>query len=362
MEAIFLPALGESTFRWIYQIQEGKGESWDWPCALLSYHYWGSSKRAFPPGLPIFGDSGGFSVVTQGAQIDPVQVMKWQLRVCRSGVILDRPPYSASGGQQFAGSSSDLFQTSLATTVSNVRRALPFYTRGREDGSVFRWYGVMQGDSREQIQEWYRGVCNVYAFEDAGEGWAVAPKPSTDVVSIAKYLGFARDMRLRRLHVLQVTSAKPVAVLLALAYKGEVEHVTYDSATAALYAANHKILIPHPSDPSLNFTCLQQQTRKGDRQVARFILESSCTCLGCKWFRNDHVDLPPAHLPKYLLLHNYLFLEHIFGSVQREVAQDPDTMLRWAVGNKLGPVLRAWTGKETRSTPVASRVSIFNRL
>lgn len=359
MKVVFLPALVDSSMDWIYEIQ-GEDVQWEWPHALISYHYWRNLRCNFPEDLYIFGDSGGFSVVTQGAVIDPLEVMRWQLRHCHAGVILDRPPYSASGGQQFAGSASDLFHSALATTCSNVAKALPEYLH---DGGDFVWYGVLQGDSPQQIQEWYDAVRRVYEFgTEWGEGWAIAPKPSTDIISIARYLGFVRKEQLRRIHVLQVTSSRPVAAMVVLAQMAEVEFLTFDSATATLYATNHKYLIPHPREPDWNFSCIQQQTRQGDTCIFDLVTAGACDCLGCRLLEQALPTLNVNRLPQYLLLHNYLFIDKLFQHIVEWSAKTPEMTLRWATGMKYGAVMREFESQSLVAGRVGSTVNIFSRL
>lgn len=360
MQSVFYPALGESTFRWIEQIREGKDEFWEWDKMLLSYHYWGKSKRPLPVGkAKIFGDSGGFSVVTLGANIDPRSVMRWQLRICDAGLCLDIPPYQASGSQQFAGSARDLLSSSIQRTRRNLELALPLYEQGRVDGSPFRWYGALQGETYSEIEMWWKGIQDLYPFTDyaAGEGWALAPKPSTDVIAISRYMRFAMEKGMKRIHVLQVTSARAVAVFLALAKLGEIEHVSFDSATAALYASNHKIL----TDQGREYGYIEQKTRLGGREVYSYVEEEgNCNCLGCKWYRIDAEGVTASQLPRYLLLHNYLVVSSVFQALEDAANEDPEGLLRSMGRKAYGDILREFYGDQHKQTS-RKTVSIFER-
>lgn len=368
MRTIFLPALAYPSFGWIYDIQREHGRTWDWDKVLLSYHYWSpgyalkqlQERHDNPTDLPfyVFGDSGGFSVVTKGASIDPVAVMRWQLEWCHAGVILDRPPYGATGGQQFAGSAIDMLKQAREITVGNVKKALPTYLRQTQN---FKWYGVLQGDNLEQIKYWHQGVRDAYPFDEEGEGWAIAPKPSTDMLAIARYCGFIRAQQIKNVHVLQVTSAKPVGLFTALCRLAGVEYLTFDSATATLYSANHKLVLPSPTDPC-NFTAIQQFSRRGERNVENYMLSGACTCMGCQWLQRDYSILDRAHLPKYLIVHNYTLLNDLFSKIAEESTSNPLDVLDWAAGNRKGPILREWENMGLRASVNTARTSILNYL
>ena len=128
-----------------------------YPAALASHALW---RDATLPKVDqefyMFGDSGGYTVVTQpDYSTDPEQVIRWQIANCTAGVMLDIPPYRPGSAIQFTGSAAVYWKESLDRSCDNVRRAMKIYEYHLQAGGLsrphFDWWGVVQGEEREQI-------------------------------------------------------------------------------------------------------------------------------------------------------------------------------------------------------------------
>jgi hypothetical protein len=307
-----------------------------YPRVMASYPLWlDTSLPVSREEATIVGDSGGYEVVTQGLSLDPEEVIRWQLKNCSRGMILDIPPYSPGAAIQLRGSAGEAWADSLEQTVRNVQRALPHY---QQNSGPFKWWGVVQGQTREQITEWYDNIAKVYPFTSEGEGWALAPKPSTDLLFCARYLRFAYAKRIRRVHVLQISGAKTVGVVLGLAaLSGNFELVSYDTATAMRSAINRCAVI----HDGLGMAYISENTREGETTVTDYM--STCPCQACVWSREDY-PLTNREVPHYLLLHNHLVLSEACERIYREALRDPDGLVRWAADELYSDVMREWEG------------------
>jgi hypothetical protein len=153
-----------------------RGDAGYYPRILISYFHWNRTKFVFPEEGYVFGDSGGFSIMSLGANVDPRDVLAWQARSTNAGLILDVPPFADDKTGTEVG-----WSAGLARTVEHVRRALPIYETLRAAGNPFRWWGVIQGRSWEEMREWHQAISAVYPFTDDGEGWAFKAHPVNNI-------------------------------------------------------------------------------------------------------------------------------------------------------------------------------------
>lgn len=330
------------------------------PAVLKSYALWRKTSRQWPweprpPGLNIFGDSGGYSLVTGTEAIDPERAMRWQLRNSTMGVILDVPPYRPGSTIQFSGSAHQYWDQSVRSTLSNVRRGLRLYEKAREDDNPFRWWGCIQGETYEQLEEWHGKVSDIYPFTDEGEGWALAPKPSTDPIAIARHLRFAREHGIKKIHLLQVTSPRLVGMAFALAHlEGDFNYISFDSATATRCAINRMALVPKGGGL---FAFVRQ------RGNAEGIVHD--TIMGAperfsKYYR-DAYPLDNDEWPHYVLLYNHFVMVEAFETLWARAEEEPRELLREVTGRRFGKVLREWHGEHSIvKNPRGRKVSLFD--
>lgn len=359
MRHIFYPAVGPYSIR---QHSEGpwrhpthwmdpEVEETFTPYALLSYALWAKAHWPWEREQHcLLGDSGGYSLVSRQTKIDPERVLRWQIRKCRVGLMLDVPPYRPGSSIQFSGTAAQYWGESLKRSVRNVERCLPTYLESED----FSWWGVIQGETYGQMEEWHGRISEVYPFVGEGEGWALAPKPSTDLLSLTRYLRFARDAGIRRLHILQVTKPALLGVAFSFAkLSGAFDLITYDSATATRCAINRNCVVAH----ELDFDFLRQKEMKGP--VTDYLLSTDHPA--ARYFQ-DAYPLLNREFPHYLLLYNHKAMEGVFENVFQASLEDPDRMLRLFGGKRYGKMMREWEGTTTIPKPQYKKVSLFDRL
>jgi hypothetical protein len=196
----------------------------------------------------------------------------------------------------------------------------------------------------------------VYPFTAPGEGWALAPKPSTDLLSCTRYMRFAHEKKLKNVHFLQVTADKTVALVLALAtLSGNLELVTYDSASALRCAINRSAITPN----GFGQQYIKEATLLNETTVADFM--KTCPCQACHWLREDW-PLSNAEYPHYILLHNHLIMVESFRLTFAEAQSDPDRVIRWAAKGQYSAVMNEWEGTHSGAKVQRRTVSLFDRV
>ena len=303
---------------------------------LLSFYYWHDKPCERRQDQLVVGDSGGFQVATLGARLSAAQAIRWQIANADFGYILDDPPYRESSAIAKIRP-DEHWDDSLRMTVLNVQEALPWYDKS---GS-FRWWGIIQGERREQQEEWYGEVASVYAFDSEGEGWAIRPFPNNDLKAIAKGVRFAADKGIGNIHLLQTTAPKSVAVLLALAQLAGLEFVSYDSASAGKEAAVRRYYSRPLGLPAFTLQKLVERSCYSETRVRDRMLSGNCECSGCLWYRMDAVP-EGAEYSAYIALHNYSIMKANFAAMAEAAEQDPEGLIREAAGSAAGTVLRAF--------------------
>lgn len=192
------------------------------PHALASYWGWRTQRFTWHPGDFMFGDSGGYSALTLGVTIDPREAIRWQVRFCRVGPILDFPPVDRWSQ----------WRECLDRTVVDTKAALPLYLRALDAGTSFRWWGVVHGRTPDELEEWWAAISHVYPFTGEGEGWAFKPYPLNTPEGMATVLEFIQQRGIRRAHFFATTGRYAVETLCCLGPQRGLEIATVDSFSA----------------------------------------------------------------------------------------------------------------------------------
>lgn len=367
MRALMVPAILPVSLRNVWTERPmhwlvAEGEEWD-QAALVSYYHWQRDRADFP-GAFIFGDSGGFSVATTNAPVDPIAALRWQVENCDVGVILDIPPYRRLGSKVFrlSGSAAEVWDESLNRTLQNVRAALPHLPS--PETTKFRWWGVVQGESYDQMRQWFEAVSEVYPFEQEGEGWAFKPHPSNDLLAVAQTFRLVKEQGIKRVHLLQSTGSFTLGVAFALAKLSGVEFLTFDSAAPSNRGWNRQLEKPS-NDPFVQIM-IRERPRHGGERLAEKYMRNVCTCQSCIWLREDEEEWGERHKDheyyKYrIIFHNHIQSFRRVRLVLEGAERNPEEMLRRSTGAALGAVMRVFSGARDLRAGM-KRVSIFDRL
>ena len=329
------------------QLDERCCELWGedyYPYALLSYAHWGAAKKhhhAFATDAFLVGDSGGYSIMTQGMDIAPEDVIRWQIRRTRVGFLLDVPPFAPTLKRRV----SIGWENGLRRTAENVRRALPWYQKALAEGSPFRWWGVIQGRTAEEIAEWWETISEIYPFVGPGEGWGFSNVGAT-VEQTAYIFGQFRDLGIRNIHALGAGGARG-SLTLCLGKLGGFDLVTFDTAWASSAAAIRTVIVPGVVPHELSD--LSERDRDAQHLATEYLF--SCPCPSCVLLRKDYPTSRPSRkaldLFRRMHTHNIIALRRATQSAGQEAERDADRFLREVLPpKKVSKVLRALDGQE----------------
>jgi hypothetical protein len=304
---------------------------------MLAYVYWSATRFDFRdnPGVFVFGDSSGHSVMTKGLRLAPEEVLLWQIASVHAGAILDFPPFA----DDVTGHNIP-WDTALTNTCTNVARALPHYLPCRDNpDEVFRWWGVLQGRTWDEMYEWWQRVAEVYPFVEEGEGWAFNPLGGISLSTIACSMGFLVKHGLKYVHALGTGGVPQVGVLLALGVLGGFEWVSFDSSNPIQYAANNKLFLPPAS------TGVATGTAAGP---ATFPAQQRCTCPACTAYRVERETdaLPTRGRLTYETFrreqHNVVTVQRAFDAIYAACKDDPEGFLRKTYPAEYGAIMRGY--------------------
>ncbi|KKL73278.1 hypothetical protein LCGC14_2076520, partial [marine sediment metagenome] len=352
--------------------EELRGTPAFYPDVLISYYYFRDISLQLPRDGFVFGDSGGFSIRKFGMarstgpahqrRVDPVDVLRWQAKLCDVGVILDSPP-KAPGGElvrladgvsaQQGSFNAHTWEYGITTTLKNTKRALPFYEKLRKENNPFRWWGVIQGLTNEQRDIWWKEVGAVYPFTDEGEGWAIRMQPvSFNPVYVAQGLRWLQQHKITHTHFLAAASPLAVATIIVLGERAGLEVTSCDSTAGTIHAINRSVVLP--SQDGMGYSEIEE--KRGETQGQRFLLEK-CPCISCAQLREDQRQYPDLLSGEYneywlhrFIFHNLIVFFNIFRTVAVEAKTHPDHLLRTILGPRYGNVLRAFDGRESVQT------------
>lgn len=319
--------------------------------ALLSYLSFRTMIVDPPtPGSFRFGDSGGYSIVGQGAaRLDPVDVLRWQMAVTSAGACLDVPP-----GARYP------FEEARTVTVRNLQRTVGQYIKYRKGGGTFRWYGVVHGQDEQQFDYWWQTMRSVYSFGEAGEGWAMPMRfGGSSAERVARAVRWFNAKGITRIHLFMVADVRGLATLLALLPETKLEWVTSD-ATTAERSGSQRAAYFLTSD-GLRYRYMEEGPR-GDglpagprtgREVRTKLLEE-CQCYSCAELRRDatlDASIPDGDFTTYWAFrfsyHNVLTFRALVANLQPALRDNP-RLLRDILGaDEYHAVYRAFAGNAT---------------
>jgi len=329
------------------------------PHVLLSYYWFRDKALQFPSESFVFGDSGGFSVLSKGMYrpvgpprhqrwVDPVDVLYWQAKCCTVGAILDVPPVTP------AGKPISMWDKGLQGTLRNTRRALSTYETLRAQGTKFRWWGVVHGWAEDHLNHWWREISGVYPFTEEGEGWAIRARPTSfDPQAIGRCLYWMNKRKIQRVHFLAAAGADAIATIIVLGAKAGIQQASCDSKASLDFARHRKIFLLN--EDGLGTGSL---TETGTERLCRDHMLVKCQCASCNQLREDVKHYPDiettdeyegkfgAYWLHRHLFHNHIMLVAVVRNIEREASKNPDALLLSILGkNKYGPTLQALAGQ-----------------
>ena len=267
--------------------------------------------------------------------MDPLAVILWQLKYCDIGVILDEPPASITRADLPWGDPAGDWEQSMHLTAEATKRVIPTYLDALDKGSDFRLWGVVHGESYEQLERWHRTVSDIYPFTEEGEGWAFKAFPPTSASGTAQCLCFIKSQCIRRAHFFQTGGVKAATTLLCLGPEAGLDFVSYD-ATTPITQGNYRSLIIPDAD-SLGWEIETERFRETGDTSVRDYMKNECPCSSCQWLREDLEECPDIEDEYFkfrMIFHNVLTAVKVFDALFEASKQDPRGLLREKLGKE----------------------------
>jgi len=259
-------------------------------------------------GFKVYVDSGGFQAIIKNDDPDPITVLRYQEKYGDVGMVLDKPPviYNASHGNTKL-LSEDEFKKRAMYTASNAQIALD-----NRISTKLKLLNILQGSEWKDLELWWSYVKNIKL-----DGWAIAPKPPSDVFNVARTLSFIfeKEDDLKLLHVLG-TSGRSVVPVIAYAAKLYDKNITFDSATPFIEGGAYFIY---------NLPCSLGKLFYGQKRVyykSASISSFPCECEVCSVLKRNGItftdlgvnnsELTPGVTQILVCLHNLVMMKEFF--------------------------------------------------
>jgi queuine/archaeosine tRNA-ribosyltransferase len=277
MDLIYVPVL--------YDVS--KGARWEWytgasglkhPFILISagdgtYGMFCRNKFEKPPGVKLFADSGGFQLQVEGRYVSPETVASWQEKIDADvRFILDHPPLlrinTVAGQQPLHGAD---FRKKLDETISDTKRMLATYKNPNKET-----YGVLQGETIEEIIQWRDEINTLHPFA----GWGLG-STFGDVAQFRLKIKLLGEIGVKKIHLFGVTDPAMLIVVSRAMRKYNVEYCTFDSTS---YIGTKFSSVWYP--------IVNNQVGWFSRTENRPTLRLVCDCPVCRVLKpNDSLDL-----------------------------------------------------------------------
>jgi len=286
---------------------------------LTSYYYAKKEpnfreKLRVKEGITFWADSGGYTVATKGAKIDPREALKWQEHNSDIAFTLDHPPTIVTAGNRISPGknervTTDVFEQHALRTRENNK--IFYEERTREDLII---YDVMHGYDIKTFDLWWDYTARDYRFEGFGTG----PKPAGDVLLQAMSIMYLWDKGVtERVHLLGVSG---ITVIPALAWASQyIDKISFDSTSYGYGSLTRAYVYPEK---------IRYYTHFGNKYNTKEkpIEEMYCTCPVCRDFKDPSYFIGGGSTwPGLLLsLHNLWCVKEYVAELDRIVNVEKD--------------------------------------
>lgn len=241
----------------------------------------------------LWADSGGFSLATQGVEINPETVIKWQNDNADIAFTLDFPPVEMTGGTKTSAGTFEYISLDRLreNAIKTAKNGEVFAKLKRKDLIM---YNVIHGNRLSYMEEWWK-----YNGHFDFEGYATGSKPAGDALYQAFNIAFLHSKGVRsRIHLLGISG---IRVIPALAYMAkDIDMISYDSTSYGRGALNRAYVFPDKMWDHFNFGAVYV---KGSYEL-------KCDCEVCAVVRDADIYAEPGTWPGMLCaLHNLKMLK-----------------------------------------------------
>ncbi len=201
------------------------------PYVLVSYYYSGKipnyrERLRIRPEVELWADSGGYSVFTQGAKINPIEVLRWQEKNSNVAFTLDVPPASSENvGRVYPGKVQYHVLDEFEKCAEQTRKNTLFFQENRNSDKL-KIYNIVQGYNKQSLELWWDYVTNGIKLDGFGTG----TKPTSNTLMQALCLMFLYSKGVREnVHLLGVSGITVIPLLVWVSQY--IKKVTFDSTS-----------------------------------------------------------------------------------------------------------------------------------
>ncbi|MHA1869036.1 MAG: hypothetical protein ACTSXD_13415 [Candidatus Heimdallarchaeaceae archaeon] len=192
------------------------------PYLLVSYYYRNELKKIknIVKNFKVFGDSGGFQMITKSDYLNPLNVLRWQEENCYKGAILDYPYVT-----KIPTTKKLDFSYCLLKTVESCE----IYKQNRI-GSC-KIFNVLQGEKPKEIDLWFNQISK-FTFD----GWAI-PYRKYDGLEffLYKFYRIYEHTNNNMFHILMATGNNIIPIIIYIAKILDLE-LSFDSSSHTFFS------------------------------------------------------------------------------------------------------------------------------
>lgn len=291
------------------------------PHLLISYYY---AKRfdgfrkihRMEDDVKLWADSGGYSVATQGAEIDALEVLRWQERNCDVAFSLDIPPTTVTKvGRVSPGKNERLTNESFEKNAE-ISRQNNIIFRDNRISDKLKIYNVIHGYNIETFDLWWDYATTDIEFE----GYATGAKPTSDMLLQALCIMYLHSKGIRKnIHLLGVSGITVIPVIVwASQY---IDKISFDSTSYGYGARTRAYVYPDR---------IRYYTHFGKKYITKKkpILKLECDCPICidfdtvEYFCLNDTTWPGCLLALHNLWHTKKYVEELDITLNEERNKD----------------------------------------
>jgi len=245
-------------------------------------------------------DSGGYEIETVGAELDPLDVYRWQAKNCKVAMALDVPLGRRS-------STVDVPMEVVERRAQKTRRNVEAIARELEKREGLKFYLVLHGHKPEELSLWWRTAVEPYIH--LADGVAVGYIPNRPEIAVMQ-LAFLARKEVKNVHIFMLFGK---TALLAYYLKDYFNLITFDSAGYTKSAAMGHYVMPIVLSRVM-------VGRKG--KVTYEIERLPCICPACQLAEEFNINiLNPRSFVSYQLLklHNVYTVLQVYRLADYDV-------------------------------------------
>ena len=299
------------------------------PHMLVSYYYSGKiqdyrKRLRVRDDVTLWADSGGYSVATKGAVINPYEVLKWQEANSNIAFSLDKPPTIVTGAGRVWPGKNERVDAATLEKHAEISRQNNIIFRDNRTSDKLLIYNVLHGYDLPTKELWWDYVTRDTQFE----GYCVGVRPATDALLAAMSIMFVYNKGVReRLHVLGVSGITVIPMIVwASQY---IDKLSFDSSSYGYGSRTRAYVYP---DRIRDYTHFGRKFLTKDNPMNKIY----CKCPICIHFTDaEYFCKSDITWPGMLLsLHNLWCLKEYVAQLEQALIVEKDQQKFFDIVNK----------------------------